>query len=814
MRIKALTLQPFAGVVEKTVEFFPGLNVVVGPNEAGKSTLLYALEAALFTPVDLTRSKYEKLIKEYLPANGGNVIRVYFDFQVNGKDFQLGKEWKAGGKGGSCIFKSEGSSEYIGDEKVSELINQYLPAQEGTIRNVLLTWQSALDRTKDIFDNSGTDVRSDLGSILRSSIMETDGISIDKLKEKLEWEYKDYFNHWDIEKKEPENRRGINNPYTRDVGKILSVYYDKENKKRDYKLASQIEEEIDKINDEIRAEEEKKAKIQEKLIKYEPIKNQIVERQQIEGDLKTITNQMEDIMKNSESWTIQENWLSHNADLEINRLNERIDKLKKSRDQVRAYLENKELRKRFKKIKDLSDRLKEADERLSQVSPITREDIDSLQKKNQQIEEIEKIITASKLRLSFNAKTSQNFITKDATGQKEEHLIKKNHTFEKIFHGKLAIEHEEWSLEVQSGEGDVNALIAQKEKTRKELKAELTKIGVTCLTEAKSENKKYEQYKNEVYFARQAYQDELGNDDYKQLEKKIESLGEEKEPHSLDTDELTANITDTIRDLKMIENKKEEYENNISQWQQKYGTKRELLLKIGGKQYQLEKAQKKLKNLPELPAEFTDYKSFFDLLDLLNEKKENYLENIYKLRDKKIEKEQGKPEFSSEELSVMLNEAEQNYKRVFLEGEAVALIKSKASELLESIGKNPYKDFQSRFKNYFLNMSTGSFTKIEMDDDYPSKLIKPDGSKLSYNLLSFGTKDTFSLALRLTMADYFLAGKEGFLVLDDPLVDMDLARQELAAQQIKEFARKKQVIFLTCHTHTADLLNGRSIKIC
>jgi len=42
---------------------------------------------------------------------------------------------------------------------------------------------------------------------------------------------------------------------------------------------------------------------------------------------------------------------------------------------------------------------------------------------------------------------------------------------------------------------------------------------------------------------------------------------------------------------------------------------------------------------------------------------------------------------------------------------------------------------------------------------------------------------------------------------------MDLARQELAAQQIKEFARKKQVIFLTCHTHTADLLNGSSIKI-
>ena len=110
-------------------------------------------------------------------------------------------------------------------------------------------------------------------------------------------------------------------------------------------------------------------------------------------------------------------------------------------------------------------------------------------------------------------------------------------------------------------------------------------------------------------------------------------------------------------------------------------------------------------------------------------------------------------------------------------------------------------------------MCANSFTKIEMKDDYPSMLIKPDGSELSYDLLSFGTKDTFSLALRLTMADYFLAGKEGFLVLDDPLVDMDLSRQSLAARQINEFAKTKQVIFLTCHEHTASLFNGTCINL-
>ncbi|MDD3032337.1 MAG: AAA family ATPase, partial [Atribacterota bacterium] len=192
MRIDSLRLKPFAGIIERKVDFSSGLNIILGPNEAGKSTLLNALEAVLFTPVSLTKSKYEKLIKNYLPANGGNVIRVHLDFQVAGKVFRLEKEWKETGKGGTCIFKSDGGSEYTGDEKVSELIKQYFPAEEGTIRNVLLTWQSSLDRTKDIFDGNGRDVRSDLGNILRSSIMETDGISVDELKEKLELEYKQY----------------------------------------------------------------------------------------------------------------------------------------------------------------------------------------------------------------------------------------------------------------------------------------------------------------------------------------------------------------------------------------------------------------------------------------------------------------------------------------------------------------------------------------------------------------------------------------------------------------------------------------------
>ena len=48
MRLRSLRIDGFGRLADRTFEFGPGLNVVVGPNEAGKSTLAAALVAALY----------------------------------------------------------------------------------------------------------------------------------------------------------------------------------------------------------------------------------------------------------------------------------------------------------------------------------------------------------------------------------------------------------------------------------------------------------------------------------------------------------------------------------------------------------------------------------------------------------------------------------------------------------------------------------------------------------------------------------------------------------------------------------------------
>ena len=811
MKIKSIQLKPFAGISNKKIEFCPGLTVILGPNESGKSTLLNALKSVLFTEVELTKVRFDKLMKEYMPVKGGDTIRVSLEFQTEGKDYFLKKTWKPGNRKGSSILKFSDQREFTTDGEVSRLIDEFLPAHQGTVNNILLTWQSALDKTMDILHDEDVNIRPDLGDILRSSIMETDGVSVEKLRLRLDREYEDYFQHWDMEKEAPENRRGINYPYKKGVGKILKAYYEKEGIKKNYEEADKIEIEIDEINKKIQDKESKQNKIKDELNQYNSKKSQIQERQQIDNDLGKIERETEEIGKISKEWPIKENWLLKGAEPGVKKIEEKKEKIEKEEVDARQNQENKEFRKWFKDLQQLHKRLEGAKNNFSKAKEITEEDIEELKNKKQEVKDLENEIKASKLTISFFAKTQQDFILKDASEEKKTLSLKQGEKIEKTFQGKLIIEHEDWKMEVQAGEGEIDNLISEKKVKAKEIEYELKKLGVDNFKIAQSINKEYERLKNEVEYAKRNFTDELGENVYEELEEKHKQLGKEKQVRPLD--KISAEQVRLELELENLQKEKKEVEEQIKDLKEKYGSYDKMISILGGKQHKQEELNKKLGNLAVLPDRFDDYISFYDYIDLLNDNDRKIQEEISSLREQKITIESQKPDQSSEELNVQLGESEQNFQRILLDGKAVAHIKEKASNLLGKMDIKTYEGFQKKFVKYFIHMSENSFSRVEMEHDIPKKLIKGDGSELTYNLLSFGTKDTFSLALRLTMAEYFLQDKSGFLILDDPLVDMDPDRQALAAEQIKEFAKHKQVIFLTCHPQTAEMLNGKCIKM-
>jgi len=811
MKLKSIQLKPFAGISNKKVEFCPGLTVILGPNEAGKSTLLNALKSVLFTEVELTKVRFDNLMKEYMPVKGGDTIRVSLEFQAEGKDYFLEKIWKPGNRKGSSILKSPDQGEFTIDGEVSRLIDKLLPAHQGTVNNILLTWQSALDKTMDILHKEGVNIRPDLGAILRSSVMETDGVSVEMLRLRLDREYEDYFQHWDVEKGVPENGRGINNPFKKGVGKILKAYYEKEGIEKDYYETFELEIKIDEINKQIQDEESKQKKIKDEIIQYKGIKSQIQERQQIENDLRTIDHETEEIKKISKGWPIKENWLLKEVDPIVSKMEEKKKNLRKEENESCQNQENKEFRQWFKKLHKLHKKIEDAENELSKVKKVTEEDIKLLKNKKQEAKDLENKIKASKLTISFFAKNQQVLKLKDVSEKEETLALGQGEKIEKTFPGKLTLEHEDWKMEVQAGEGEIDKLICEKEEKIKKVEDEFKRLGIDTFEKAQSTNMEYERLRGEVEYAKRSFIEELGEERYEELEEKYKQLGKEKQVRPLD--KISVEQVRLELELEDLQKKKKEGLEQIKDWKEKYGSHDKMISMLGGKQHRQDELKKKLENLAVLPDGFDDYKSFYDYIDRLNDNDRKIQEEISGLREQKITIESKKPDQSSEELNVQLGESEQNFQRILLDGKALAHIKEKAIDLLGKMDIKTYEGFQNKFVKYFIHMSGKSFSRVEMEQDLPGKLIKDDGSEFTYNLLSFGTKDTFSLALRLTMAEYFLRDKSGFLILDDPLVDMDSGRQALAAEQINEFAKTRQVIFLTCHSQTAEMLSGKCIKM-
>lgn len=122
---------------------------------------------------------------------------------------------------------------------------------------------------------------------------------------------------------------------------------------------------------------------------------------------------------------------------------------------------------------------------------------------------------------------------------------------------------------------------------------------------------------------------------------------------------------------------------------------------------------------------------------------------------------------------------------------------------------NPYYE---KTKSYFSKLTAGKYFDINMDKIIPSSIS--DGQiTLRAGLLSQGTKDSLALALRLSMADYYLGHNNGFIVMDDPLTAMDVERQKLAAICIQKFSNEKQVLLFTCNEAHEKILKGNSILL-
>lgn len=134
-------------------------------------------------------------------------------------------------------------------------------------------------------------------------------------------------------------------------------------------------------------------------------------------------------------------------------------------------------------------------------------------------------------------------------------------------------------------------------------------------------------------------------------------------------------------------------------------------------------------------------------------------------------------------------------------------ILSKAIERYRQSNQSPVLEASSK---YFKAITRESFLGLRADYDYKGdpviKAIRPNGSLLTVQELSDGSRDQLFLALRLGGLDKYTKNNEPVpFIVDDVLVHFDDDRSSAALYTMSRLANSTQIIFFTHHQHLVDL---------
>ncbi len=238
MKISAVHLRVFGGITDLDVEFQPGLNIVLGDNESGKSTLFRAIQHTLLTATNLDKRTLRRELDPFLPKPDGNFAEC--TISVEGP-FTIRRRWGADAEEEAT---TPDGTIVRGADEVNRAIDQFLPVSSATFRTILLADQTQLDQTARLLEeNPGA--RDEAAAALRSARLDAGGVSPDAFTRLLEERLSALLGRWNTARDQPEGGRGYTEPWTRGAGTLVKAFYEVQKLEADLDAIVRSETELD-----------------------------------------------------------------------------------------------------------------------------------------------------------------------------------------------------------------------------------------------------------------------------------------------------------------------------------------------------------------------------------------------------------------------------------------------------------------------------------------------------------------------------------------------------------------------------------------
>jgi uncharacterized protein YhaN len=324
----------------------------------------------------------------------------------------------------------------------------------------------------------------------------------------------------------------------------------------------------------------------------------------------------------------------------------------------------------------------------------------------------------------------------------------------------------------------------------------LTELGLASLDDARQAFNTYQSIAKDVDTKKRIYESSLQKVSFEDWQAKIVEFEALEQTRSVDA------LDKEIMQLSVSKNEKQNLikadRDKLDLWNREYTDHESLTAKFIEETANQKRSENELLGLPTLPQLFTSINEFELKVRRSDEAFNLVTTKVTEAKLRKAELEAIPFEKSAEELSSLLSDAEQAFERVKHKAQAIERIRAKLEEIVTQRGNvDPLRELREAIVRQLKVLTVGRYRDVKLEGAVPSSIVGE--RELSSSLLSQGTLGSLALATRLALAELYRKQQDGFLLLDDPMTDMDPERRGAAAQVLNAFAGNCQVLLFTCH---------------
>jgi len=775
MYIEKVEIENWKKFNKLKLNFSPGINIIYGKNEAGKTSVIQAL---YFAFVKDSQSN-DKIIQEIVPW-GTTVkpsVNLYF-VTHNNNSYKIEKTFL---KGESALLLKKGKKyqKVAEGKKTNTAIWDIIGVNEESLSLLDLLWVFQGNMLSIFQEDISLPVQEIIKNAIRENLFHGE---TEKFYRLIVDELYETFTEKDRVKKS-------------------SVYYnlmeeEKEKREKLEAIREKLEEfemnrhQLDTINERLTRKQEALKVKEEGLKLLEAKKMKIDELKTLKMEFRNLKESYEEILH------IQEEERQIREILPF-KYSAKKNLLGKSLEEYEAKLVS---------IREDMEELKNIENEINKIPSIEYGKIAEWEKFLNNKKELEIQIEASRLRLGVIPGKEIEYSLSFDEGKEEifHSSEKKEFTAQESFRFRYKDELELVFLGPISKEALIEKLrlLSDVDKRLESIKSEYFGIDF-------EQAKRYYQEKQNLLQREKILEERLGQINLKQIEKEIERLKKDMEvlkQKNIVGDNISEEGTSLEKintEIVQLETRLEESQKRIS----KILEGRELSQIAVGYNLKKEEVQELEKKIREMKP-FTE--TYIDEAAIKSHRYEieEIRKTIHEYEKEKVEKETkiidiGNIEDQLKDAEYEYNEALEKLKREKKRILSLQLLKTLMDEERAKLDKNILIPLQEKISEVFRKITQQRYSEVLLHDNLSINKLSArtiDGSvtDITPHILSGGTREQLSFIIRFAIALYLSQKEKQVLILDDSLVNTDVERLSLLLEWMKENDSEIQMLIFTC----------------